>query len=177
MTGINIEIVRAADEGVPIGALSRIFNQTHTSSDIRGLLHEAVGTGRLLELPTEDWPIGVARSQRAPCVSPHMVGEDDGPVIIRMAQRLKTTRLESRIMLVILRRGHATRDQLHEAVEANRGNPDNPTDKKIVDVVVCKLRKKLAPLGLILHTIHSLGYEMNVGDRQKAWHLINGEAK
>jgi len=61
---------------------------------------------------------------------------------------------------------------LHDAVEANRGNPDEPTDKKIVDVVVCKLRKKLTPKGLNLHTVHSQGYEMSEIDRQKAWDLV-----
>ena len=175
MTGTNIEIIRAADEGVPIGALVRIFSQTHASAEIRRLLCAAVSSGRLLEVPTEDWPLGVARSQRAPCVAKHMIGEDDGPLVIRMAQRLKTTKLESRIMLVVLRRGHATRTQLHETVEFNRGNPAQPTDIKIVDVVVCKLRKKIALLGLTLHTIHSIGYEMSRADCLKAWSIINGE--
>lgn len=94
---------------------------------------------------------------------------------MRMATTLHTTRLESNILLVILRRGRAYREQLHDAVEKNRGNPDEPTDKKIVDVVVCKLRKKLTPLGLNLNTVHSIGYEMTEADRARAWALIRGE--
>jgi DNA-binding response OmpR family regulator len=91
-----------------------------------------------------------------------------------MARYLKTTKLESRILLVVLRRGHASREQLHDAVEDNRGNPDEATDKKIVDVVVCKLRKKLTKIGIVLHTIHSIGYEMNEADRTKLLSILRG---
>jgi len=169
----NTEIVRAADEGVPIGALARIFSQSHNSSDIRKLLHEAVNSGRILEMPREDWPPLTPRDKRTPTVAAHKLGEDDRETTMRMARKLKTTKLESRILLVLLRRGHASREQLHMAVEDNRGNPDEETDIKIVDVVVCKLRKKLAPLGLKMNTIHSIGYEMSEEYRNKAWELIN----
>lgn len=177
MTGMNLCIVRAADEGVPIGALGRIFSQTHISQDIRDILRDAVASGRLVELPGEDWPPVIPRYQRFAMVSPHKLGEDDRDLLLRMSRKLKTTKLESRILLVVLRRGQATRTQLHETVEDNRGNPDEPTDIKIVDVVVCKLRKKLAPLGLILHTIHGSGYEIMQPHRDLAWSLINGESQ
>jgi DNA-binding response OmpR family regulator len=170
MSDINEYIIRAADEGVPIGALKRIFQPQF---DIRPIIHQAVASGRLIEMPREDWPPLVPRDQRTPTVAAHKLGEDDREATMRMARRLKTTKLESRILLVLLRRGHASREQLHMAVEDNRGNPDEETDIKIVDVVVCKLRKKLALVGLKMGTIHSIGYEMSEEHRNKAWELIN----
>lgn len=167
-------VVRAADEGVPIAALARIFKPL-LSLDLRSLLHAAVASGRLIEMPREDWPPLVPRALRAPQVQQHAPGDDDRDLMLKIARALKTTRLESRIMLVILRRGQAHREQLHEVVEQNRGNPVDATGEKIIDVIICKLRKKLTPLGLTLNTVHSQGYEMADEDRKKAWRLINGE--
>ena len=167
-------IERAADEGVPLGALKRIFRVD--DANLREFLHTALASGRLVALPKEDWPPLVPRDQRVPTVPRHDLGEDDQDVIMKMARHFHTTKLEGNILLVILRRRYATREALHDAVESNRGNPDEATDKKIVDVVVCKLRKKLAPLGLTLHTIHSIGYEISEADRQKAWAIVRGQS-
>ena len=168
MTGM---IVRAADEGVPIGALVRIFGPFE---GLRELLHSAVNNGRLVAMPREDWPPAVPRDQRAPTVAGHPLGDDDDNLFIQCAKALKTTKLETSVLTVLLRRGHADRDQLHKAVEDNRGHQNDPTDIKIVDVVICKMRKKLAVHGLKITTIHSIGYEMSEADRQKAWALIRG---
>lgn len=168
------EVIRAADEGIPIAALKRIFPEVDKDY-IREMLHRAVSSGRLSSMPKEDWPPLVPRDGRTPTVTQHKPQEDDKEAIMRMARKLKTTKLESSILLVVLRRGSATREQLHVAVENNRGNPDDITDIKIVDVAVCKLRKKLVPLGLKLITIHSIGYEMDEANRAKAWEMINAE--
>jgi len=171
MLDLSEYIVRAADEGVPIGALKRIFRSDPV--DLRLAVNNALNAGRLIEMPREDWPPLTPRDQRTPTVAPHKIQEDDRETILRMARKLKTTKLESSILLVLLRRGHASREQLHMAVEDNRGNPDDETDIKIVDVVVCKLRKKLVPLGLKMNTIHSIGYDMSEEHRSKLWELIN----
>ena len=172
--GFDNAIVRAADEGVPIAALKRIFKGVLDALDLRELLAAAVRAGRLVCLPKEDWPPYVPRDARAPTVPDHDLGTDDVELSFKMARVMKTTKLESSILLVVLRRGYAAREQLHDAVEANRGNPAETTQEKIVDVVVCKLRKKLAPLGLKLDTVHSRGYQMSDDDRKKAWEMING---
>jgi DNA-binding response OmpR family regulator len=166
-------IIRAADEGVPIAAIKRIFKMVKDTLDIRELLRSAVTAGRLVAMPREDWPITQLRDERTPTVPRHELGLDDADLLVKLAKNMHTTRLESHIMLVLLRRGHASREQLHDVVEANRGNPAEVTQEKIVDVVVCKLRKKLVPMGIILGTIHSIGYEMSAADRDKVWALIS----
>lgn len=175
MTGMNLTVVKAANEGVPIAALGRIFSPAYSSSTVRELLHEAVDLGLILAMPREDWPPLTGRDQRTPAGVSHRLDDDDATLILRMGSRLKTTKLESHVLLTVLRRGMATRDQLHIAVENSRGNPDEPTDIKIVDVVICKLRKKLAPMNFVLHTIHSTGYEMSEAHRAAAWAKIEGD--
>lgn len=171
---LSVLVVRAADEGMPIAALKRVFNNTPDGEPlpIRSILHDAVTHGRLVQMPAEDWPVNTRREDRVPTIPVHELREDEAGLLMKLARVFRTTRLESSILLVVLRRHFATREMLHDAVEANRGNPDEPTDKKIVDVVVCKLRKKLTPKGLNLHTVHSQGYEMSEIDRQKAWDLV-----
>jgi hypothetical protein len=170
-------IIRLADEGVPLAAIKRTLNLPPDQEDIdvRAVCHAAVASGRITAMPAEDWPSLVPRDQRTPSVPAHSLGMDDTQVLMQMSRRLKTSRLESRILLVILRRGHAMREQLHDVVEDNRGNPIDATQQKIIDVIICKLRKKLTLHGLVLHTIHGLGYEMSDADRNKAWAMINGE--
>jgi DNA-binding response OmpR family regulator len=171
MMDLNEYVVRAADEGIPIGALKRIFKGSDI--DLRNNLHVAVSSGRLIEMPKEDWPPLQSSTARTPTVSPHKIVEDEKETLMRTARKMKLTKLESRILLVLLRRGQASREQLHMAVEDNRGNPDDATDIKIVDVVICKMRKKLERFGLELNTIHSFGYEMTDEYRSKAWGIIN----
>jgi hypothetical protein len=69
-------------------------------------------------------------------------------------------------MMVLLRFDHADKDKLHAVVEAQRQKralrPDKQelTDKKIVDVIICKLRKKLVAHNenFILKTAWGSGY-------------------
>ena len=59
------------------------------------------------------------------------------------------TRLQANFMLVLLKREEADKDTLHHVIESQRAirrnQPDNPesTDPKMVDVVICNLRKRL----------------------------------
>lgn len=172
------EIVRAADEGVPIGALKRIFR---VDGDVlRAGLRAAVLDGRILAVPKEDWDHKSSSADREPTVAgvaAQVRATDEKDLMFRIAQVLRTTKLESRILGVLLRRGSAHREQLHEEVEFNRGNPDTPTDIKIVDVVICKLRKKLAKAGLKLLTVPGQGYVMPEDARKLAWSLIQGDGK
>lgn len=45
---------------------------------------------------------------------------------------------------------------------------DRDPDIKILDVMVCKLRRKLKPLGVEIQTVHSRGYRMTPQIQQEA---------
>ena len=75
--------------------------------------------------------------------------------------------------MILMKRGHATRHQLHQAVETNRGNPEDATQDKIVDVVLHHLRRKIEPHGFTVHTIPRQGYHMSDADRRRLWTIIH----
>jgi hypothetical protein len=173
----SLLVVNAAAEGVPIGALNRIFNRLPDKSmlNIRMLLRHAVKTGRLLSLPREDWP---PFEERAPCLptpplnSPKPQSIDDEDMIIIMARTFRTTRLQSRVFLRLLRRDQCTKKMLHDAVEENRGNPAEPAAEKIVDVVICHLRKKLKAFRIKVVNMHGCGFYVSADDRAKGLALV-----
>ncbi len=176
-------IVRMADEGVPIGAISRIAQLP--SVEFRPILHGAVTDGRLLELPREDWPPAVRRIDRVPQLSEarmakarakHTISDDD-TVLLGLAEVFKATRLQAKVLLKLLRRGQCTKEMLHDTVEDNRGNPSEPTQGKIVQVMICHLRKKLKPFGLAIKTKHGIGYSMVVEDRRRIVELLAGSVE
>lgn len=68
----------------------------------------------------------------------------------------RLTASEARIVACLARRPMASKSQLMLALYAGRVN-DEP-DIKIVDVLICKVRKKLEPLGISIKTRWGQGY-------------------
>jgi DNA-binding response OmpR family regulator len=64
------------------------------------------------------------------------------------------TRREADVLGILLRRQVMTHAQLFEAIWGG----DSERDIKIVEVVVCKLRAKLRPHGIAIHTEYGVGY-------------------
>lgn len=176
-------IVRMADEGVPIGAISRIAQLP--SEEFRPVLRSALTEGRLVELPREDWPPALSRTDRGPQISDirlskarakHSISDDD-TVLLAIAEVFKATRLQSKVLLKLLRRGHCTKEMLHDTVEENRGRPEEPTHDKIVQVMICHLRKKLRPFGIPIKTKHGIGYSLALEDRRRIVELLTGSVE
>ena len=78
------------------------------------------------------------------------LGDD---IVFPVSWRL--TPSEKRVMGALLARAQVTRQQLLTAVTLYDG--DEP-DIKIIDVLICKVRKKLKPLGIHIKTIWGVGY-------------------
>lgn len=80
----------------------------------------------------------------------------------------KLTGAERRFMeaLVLARRedGTVLKEYLHEAI-ADSDEPE--TEIKIVDVICCKIRKKLAPYGIDIEVVWGLGYRLTPEVRKK----------
>jgi hypothetical protein len=64
----------------------------------------------------------------------------------------------------LLKRGYASKDELHRAI--SRDDPPT-TGIGIVDVIVSRVRQKLAPHGIKLLTVHGLGYRFAEDARSK----------
>lgn len=171
--------VRLADEGVPIQAIGRALKQP--PDRFREILNQAVACGRIISLPREDWPSKSTAEHRAPChhdtikhdTIKGVTSDEDNIICIKMTRVFHTTRLQSRVLLRLLRRGQCTKDAIHDVVEDNRGNPADPTDRRIVQVLICLLRKKLKPWGIAIKTIHSQGYTIAQEDITRVIDMID----
>ena len=80
---------------------------------------------------------------------------EPGLKLIQIAHLTHTERL---VLGILIRRRRVTKDQLMTALYCHR--PDNEPCPKIIDVMVCKIRKKLKPHGIVIKTIWSTGYEI-----------------
>jgi hypothetical protein len=148
-----------ANEGVPVMAIARSLNKSFM--DVRGTLTYFIELGTITDMPQNDWPATARRADRLPLF---ISKESEKSQLITIQRALKLTRLQASFMLVLLKRDEADKDVLHYVIESQRSlrrsRPDNPetTDPKMVDVVICNLRKRLKPFGFTIATVWGLGY-------------------
>lgn len=162
-------MVLLADEGVPVRAIARA-TQT-PSEDVYEVLKDAIGVGQLLDMPQSDWPPGsLRRSRKQPGQS--VTSLDDQTLRLACAQIFKMTRLQAAVFVAILRRPEITKDQVHSAIEAIRPATADPTDQKMIDVVICHIRKRIKDYDIELHTIWGQGYTLPHADRDKVMMLL-----
>jgi hypothetical protein len=157
-------IVRLADEGIPVCVIARSLK---LSADlIREHIRFAIDEGAIVDHPREDWPPGSKRSTRVPDVE-GFFGNDEG-LYRTCSKYFKTTRQQSLVLGLLLRRPEVTKEQLHHAIERDRSGGKEPTSAKLVDVLVCILRRKLKPFGFTVQTMWGHGYLMHPQDRTRA---------
>lgn len=136
-------IVNAANEGIPIAAIARL---TRYSSDlVREVLEYALASAHIGEIPKADWPPTARIKDRVPVVAP--ANSEEIEFAIKKLFRL--TPLEAAFLVALLKFDHADKSRLHGIIEHQRNSraqqPDSleQTDQKMVDVMICKLRKRL----------------------------------
>jgi hypothetical protein len=162
-------VVRLALEGVPVRAIARALEQP--SIDVRHLLEEALALGTIVQMPRDDWSPLLTREQRVPEYA--KTGVDDALLILNVVRLFGVTQQQACLLLVLIKRREVTRKMLHAVIESRRPHPKVETEPKIVDVVICKLRKKLEPLGLRIETVWSCGYFMSEEHRKTALAMLN----
>lgn len=171
--GVMAQIaVGLANEGVPLRAIVRAMALPRGS--VVSALHDALELGKIGGLPAEDWPIGTTTGDRVQAT--RSIQSNDAELTINAMRILGTTKLQSRLLIVLIKRQRCTKEVLHNVVEDGRPTANDPTDPKIVDVVICHLRKKLAKQSVEIKTIWSVGYEIVHEHRKKLLDLLcNGE--
>ncbi|WP_411037690.1 winged helix-turn-helix domain-containing protein [Shinella sp. BYT-45] len=73
------------------------------------------------------------------------------------------TASEAKVLSCLISRDVATKQQIMTTIYSDR--VDDEPDPKIVDVFVCKLRKKLKPHGVIISTVWGQGYRLENRDQ------------
>jgi hypothetical protein len=150
--------IRLADEGVPLRAIARAIKM---SSDlVRARLQRAQETGRLLDLPRDDWPPGFPRDQRALQLS-RLVTENRDQFFIAMQQLFGLTPTEISLLLGLIQQPSLLRDRATDTMTP-----------QTVYVHLCRIRQRLAPHGIEIKTSWGHGYHLSPGGRRKVMKLI-----
>lgn len=150
----RLVLTRLAYEGVPIAAIARAFKIAFGTVEL--LLKEAVAEGLILSLPASDWPAGSRVAARLPTLPPLRANEV-GKLTSTFCRMFGLTSTEARAFTEILRRADVTKDQIHVAM-----SDENPprSHVKIVDVIMCKMRRKLRRHKITVTTLWGRGYAM-----------------
>lgn len=169
---------RLAFEGIPIAAIARGLGES--TERVRDCLSYAVADGFLVEVPREDWPATARRADRLPS---SVARENESDMNSRFTRIFNITPLQAGFLIVLLKREEATKEMLHHVVEQkrqgrpNRPNNPNETDPKMVDVVICLMRKRLKPFGIKISTSWGNGYYLTPENRKKANDIIDADKR
>lgn len=162
-------VLKLADEGIPVRAIARAM--AIPSCDIYDLLNDALIEGKLIELPKDDWPAGSSRAQRA--IYAGTILENEETVKSLCVRMFKATKQQAAVIATMLKRPELTKDQIHTILQDNRPvSSREPTDRKIVDVVIYHIRKKLKPHGIEISTVWGTGYLISPKHRDIAVKLL-----
>ncbi len=169
--------VNAANEGIPVAAIGRILNTPF--GDILETLREQKDLGRLIDMPRSDWPPGTRVADRLPALS--LPNDDDLSFMCKKTYKL--TGLEASFLVVLLKHKHVEKTRLHNIVENQRAmratqpNNKDATDPKMVDVMICKLRKKLKVIDkdLKIETIWGGGYYIEAAMKPRIVAYADGD--
>jgi two-component system, cell cycle response regulator CtrA len=88
--------------------------------------------------------------------------ETDMPVPVEW----RLTGSEARVFGVLVNKPVATKEAILTALYWDRATDEEP-DQKIIDVFVCKLRKKLAPFGVEIATLWGRGWTLHPDVREQ----------
>ncbi|MBO0715705.1 MAG: helix-turn-helix domain-containing protein [Rhizobiales bacterium] len=152
-------MVRLADEGVPVRAIARSFRVPFAA--VNETIAAALQAARLLACPPIDWPPTQPAHQRYG----RAVRYSEGELITALQHRYNITRQQALLLIVMLKRELATKEMLHAAAQLVHG-PGQETSRKLVDVLICKLRKRMAKHGFTIQTIWGGGYFLAENDRK-----------
>jgi hypothetical protein len=122
--------------------------QRASAPALAGLLQEAIDRGQVV----------VVRSAASP------PRNTESPLVMTCSFRFGLTHAESRALVTLMQHEHVSRQALHAAISSD----SSPVSQiKLVDVVVCHLRKKLAAHGIAVTTLRGQGYTLDRAARDR----------
>lgn len=161
---------RLADEGVPVRAIARALK--HPAEGIRAAIADGIYKGRILLMPKDDWPVGQSREDRHPSYT-RATRMTDETLINGCIRLFKVTKLQAALLASLLVRNEVNKDTMHQIIESRRTPGRGETDVKMVDVVICNLRKRLRPFNYTIKTLWACGYYMLPADRKDILDKVN----
>lgn len=160
-------VIGLANEQVPVCAIARAMRVP--AEDVREVLREALELGTIAEVPREDWLAGKFGQKPVGFKSKQVSDED---LVYNCIRLFKVTRLQASLLAVLLVRTEVSKEAMHQVIEQRRKANTSETDPKMVDVVICHLRKRLRPFKLKITTLWACGYYMEPEHRARANQLL-----
>src|SRR6516164_7314977 len=157
----NRTIINLAYEGVLQRAIARALQLP--ANEVGEVVAEAVARGIIVGPSESEWPQG-SRAPRHPAFAGPPI--DEG-TLLAAAQSLALTKTQATLFLAPVRRKFCTKEILHDIVESRRWAHSTPTDRKIVGVMICSIRKRLKGR-YIIQTVQGSGYFIPDDDRRRA---------
>jgi len=163
-------VERFADEGVPVRAMARACKQT--TEAIREAIRTAIYSGRIVQMPRDDWPVGQSRDDRTPSYM-RQNRVDDESLINACIKLFSVTKLQASLLAILINRNEVSKETMHQIIESRRTPGKEETDPKMVDVVICHLRKRLKPFNLKIITLWACGYYIEPVQRKQILEMVN----
>ena len=154
-------IINLAYEGVPQRAIARALQLP--ANEVVEVVADAVARGIIVRPSGSEWPQG-SRAPRHPSLAGPLI--DEG-ALLAAAQRLALTKTQAALFLALVRRKFCTSEILHGIIDSRRRTHSTSTDRKIVGVMICSIRKRLRGRYTI-QTVQGSGYFMPDDDRRRA---------
>lgn len=143
--------IRMANEGLPLAAMARCIGIA--GYELREMLEDALQLGKILEMPRGDWPPTARKADRVPDRPPPspqswLRQTDDDALALHCVKVFKLTPLQGAVMSLLLRHRDVSKDMIHSVIEHRRQLKTTKTDVeetevKMVDVVICHIRRKM----------------------------------
>lgn len=141
--------IRMANEGIPLSAMARALGVP--SGAVRRTLDNALQLGKILSIPPDDWPpMGPRkpRRQSAGAARTWLQRIGDDLLTLHCIRVFKLTPLQASVFSMLLRHNDVTKEMIHNMIEHRRQQKGarstlEETDLKMVDVVICHIRRKL----------------------------------
>ena len=172
---------RLAWDGVPINVIARGLQ--HPAALVRDTLDIALAQGELTELPKADWPPTARRADRGPAFN-QTAPQHNEELLLACRKTFRVTNLQASFLVMLLRHADCTKEKLHAVVEnlrlvrrADRSSGTDETNPKMVDVIICHLRKKLRKHGVEIKTIWGHGYSLDDEARTAIFALLGDQWK
>jgi DNA-binding response OmpR family regulator len=123
------------------------------ASEVAELLNEAISRGHVVVLHTSSPSHVDART----------------PLLLALNHLFGLSPAESRALVKLMGHKQVSRQAMHAAM-----SPDgSPVSKiKTIDVVISQMRRKLAPHGLAIVTVHGLGFKLAEGAHDRIRRLL-----
>jgi hypothetical protein len=106
-----------------------------------------------------------------PSLLPPLRSKIEAPLVATCCLLFGLTHAESRALVTLTRHAHVSREALHAAISRD-GKPVSGI--KIVDVIICSLRKKLKPHNIWITTLSKSGYALDRAARDRVYRQIAG---